>query len=55
MAEKIFGKLLKKLFQLNFFLKKKQESKVCPKKVGLFQFKIGWFEIKAGTNLEPQT
>ena len=23
-------------------------------KVGLFQFKVGWFKIKAGTNLEPQ-
>ena len=31
-----------------------QENKVCPKKVGLFQFKVGWFKIKAGTNLGPQ-
>ena len=31
-----------------------QESKVCPKKVGLFQFKVGWFKIKARTNLGPQ-
>ena len=27
---------------------------VCPKKVGLFQFKVGWFKIKARTNLAPQ-
>ena len=31
-----------------------QENKVCPKKVGLFQFNVGWFKIKAGTNLGPQ-
>ena len=40
------------LFQLNFL--KIQESKVCPKKVGLFQFKMGWFKLKAGTNLGRQ-
>ena len=38
------------LFQFNF-LKKEQESKVCPKKVGLFWLKVIWFEVKAGTNL----
>ena len=27
---------------------------VCPKKVGLFQFKVGWFKIKTRTNLGPQ-
>ena len=41
MAAKILAKL-KKNTRLDKFLKKKQESKVCPKKVGLFQFKVGW-------------
>ena len=52
MKANVFGKLKKKLFQLNVF--RNQESKVCPKKVGLFQFKMGWFKIKAGTNLGSQ-
>ena len=47
-----FSKIVEKYF-LDKFLKK-QESKVCPKKVGLFQFKVGWFKIKAGINLGPQ-
>ena len=46
MAAKISAKLLKNTF-LDKFLKKNQESKVCPKNVGLFQFKVGWFKIKA--------
>ena len=41
-------------FQLNFFKKKKQESRVCPKKVILYQFKMGWFKAKTGTNLRPE-
>ena len=53
MAAKILANCRKILFQINF-LKKPQESKVCPKKVGLFQFKVGWFKIKARTNLGPQ-
>ena len=53
MVAKILGKLQKNTF-LDKFLKKTQESKVCPKKVGLFQFKVGWFKIKARTNLGPQ-
>ena len=53
MAAKILANCRKILF-LDKFLKKKQESKVCPKKVGLFQFKVGWFNIKARTNLGPQ-
>ena len=53
MAAKILAKLWKNTF-LDKFLKKTQESKVCPKKVGLFQFKVGWFKIKARTNLGPQ-
>ena len=53
MAAKSLGKLEKNT-SLDKFLKKNQESKVCPKKVGLFQFKVGWFKIKARTNLGPQ-
>ena len=53
MAAKILAKSPKKTF-LDNFLKKNKESKVCPKKVGLFQFKVGWFKIKARTNLGPQ-
>ena len=53
MAAKILAKLYKHTF-LDKFLKKKQESKVCPKKVGLFQLKVGWFKIKFRTNLGPQ-
>ena len=53
MAAKNLAKLQKNTFQ-DKFLKKSQESKVCPKKVGLFQFKVGWFKIKARTNLGPQ-
>ena len=53
MAAKILAKLQKNTF-LDKFLKKTQESKVCPKKVGLFQFKVGWFKIKTRTNLGPQ-
>ena len=53
MAVKILAKLKKNTF-LDQFLLKTQESKVCPKKVGIFQFKVGWFKIKARTNLEPQ-
>ena len=53
MEAKILAKLQKNTF-LDKFLKKTQESKVCPKKVGLFQFKVGWFKIKARTNLGPQ-
>ena len=53
MAAKILGKLQKNTF-LGKFPQKPQESKVCPKKVGLFQFKMGWFKIKARTNLGPQ-
>ena len=40
------------LFLLNFL--KNQESKDCPKKVGIFQFKVDWFKIKAATNREPR-
>ena len=43
----------KKLFQLNFL--RHQESKGCSKKVGFLQFKMGWFKIKTGTNLGPQS
>ena len=52
MAAKIFSKIVENTF-LDKFLSKTQESKVCPKKVGLFQFKVGWFKIKARTNLGP--
>ena len=45
---------MEKYFFLDKFLLKTQESKVCPKKVGLFQFKVGWLKIKARTNLGPQ-
>ena len=54
MAAKILGKLQKNTFLDKFLKKKNEESKVCPKKVGLFQFKVGWFKIKARTNLGPQ-
>ena len=50
---KNFSTIVEKCF-LDKFLKKTQESKVCPKKVGLFQFKVGWFKIKVRTNLGPQ-
>ena len=53
MAAKNLAKLQKNTF-LDKFILKAQESKVCPKKVGLFQFKVGWFKIKARTNLGPQ-
>ena len=53
MAAKFFSKIVENTF-LDKFLLKTQESKVCPKKVGLFQFKVGWFKIKARTNLGPQ-
>ena len=43
----------KKLSQLNFL--KHQESKGCSKKVGFLLFKMGWFKIKADTNLGPQS
>ena len=48
-----FSKIVEKYF-LDRFLKKNEERKACPKKVGLFQFKVGWFKIKARTNLGPQ-
>ena len=53
MAAKSLAKLQKNTFS-DKFLSKTQESKVCPKKVGLFQFKVGWFKIKARKNLGPQ-
>ena len=53
MAAKILAKVWKNTF-LDKFLKRKQKSKVCPEKVGLFQFKVGWFKTKAWTNLGPQ-
>ena len=53
MAAKILGKLQKNT-NIDKFLQTSQESKVCPKKVGLFQFKVGWLKIKARTNLGPQ-
>ena len=53
MGAKILAKLQTNTF-LDKFLLKSQESKICPKKVGLFQFKVGWFKIKAGRNLGPQ-
>ena len=52
MAAKNFSKIVEKyFFYINFF---KKPGKQGPKKVGLFQFKVGWFKTKAGTNLRPQ-
>ena len=53
MAAKILAKLKKNTF-LDKISLKNQENKVCPKKAGLFQFKVGWLKIKARTNLGPQ-
>ena len=53
MAVQILSKIVENTFLAKFLLKT-QESKVCPKKVSLFQFKVGWFKIKARTNLGPQ-
>ena len=41
------------LFQSNFL--ENQESKVFPKKVGFFQFKMSWFKTKVETNLGLQS
>ena len=49
MAAKILAKLKK-----NTFLDKLKGKQGLSYKVGLFQFKLGWFKIKAGTNLGPQ-
>ena len=52
MAAKILGKLQKNTF-LDKFLKNPGKQGLSSKS-GLIQFKVGWFKIKARTNLGPQ-
>ena len=52
MAAKILGKLQKNTFSDKFLYKARKARFVL--KMGLFQFKVGWFKIKARTNLGPQ-
>ena len=52
MAAKILAKLKKILFLIHFF--KKPGKQGLSLKMGLFQFKVGWFKMKARTNLGPQ-
>ena len=51
-----FPKIVKKkLFQLNFFEKKKnRKASFVLRKWAYFQFKMGWFKVKTVTNLGPQ-